>query len=113
MTRMNHASNNSRHVRRKLQSEASFGRARNSGQSLHASAQARYRAIAQRYANVNNFCADIENRTGWITKGQAAALGRIEAEQRGKQAPTQPRVSFSGGMKMITRQMTKEEMRRM
>lgn len=113
MTRMNHASNNSRRARTELQSEASFERARNSGQNLNAAEQAKYLAIAERYADVSIFCADINSRGRWITKGQAATLEQIDAEQRRKQAPTHPRVSFSGGVKMITRQMTEDELRRM
>jgi len=113
MTRMNHASNNSRRARRELQSEASFERAQNSGQDLNAAEQAKYRTIAERYADVSIFCADINSRGRWITKGQAATLEQIEAERRGKQTPSQPRVSFSGGAEMITRQMTEDELRRM
>lgn len=92
MTRMNHASNNSRRARRELQSEASFERAQNSGRNLNAAEQAKYRAIAERYADVSSFCADIHSRGRWITKGQAAVLGRIDAEQRSQRASTEPQV---------------------
>lgn len=92
MTRMNHASNNSRRARRELHSEASFERAQNSGRNLNAAEQAKYRAIAERYADVSIFCADINSRGRWITPNQAAVLGRIDAQQRGQRALTQSQV---------------------
>ena len=113
MSRMNHDANNLRHVRSELQREANYERARKSGQDLNAAEQAKYRAIAERYSNVNTFCAEITQRGRWITQKQAAALGRIAAEQRGQRTSTQPKVSFSGGVEMTTRQMTAEEMGRM
>ena len=82
MSRMNHDANNLRHARRELQREANYQRARKSGQVLNAAEQAKYRAIAERYADVSSFCADINSRGGWITQKQAAVLGRIDAERR-------------------------------
>ena len=82
MSRMNHDANNLRHARSELQREANYERARKSGQDLNAAEQAKYRAIAERYADVSSFCAGINSQRKWITQKQAAALGRIDAERR-------------------------------
>lgn len=109
MTKIDHA---------KLNRRSPAGRAAKgpSHQATNAKARTRYAQLALDHRDEIEFCRSVSDQVNagrTVSKKQAAVLGRIEAELRGVRAPMKPRVSKSGGRRMVTRQMTAEEMGRM